>query len=65
MNDMKTCVQCGEPVSPLAKACPKCGQPNPSQPQWVHGASALGSILMLVGIGLLLLSGFGLCQAVK
>ena len=65
MNDMKVCVQCGEKVSPLAKACPKCGQPNPCQPQWVHGAAALGSILVLVGIGLFLLAGFLICAGAK
>ena len=61
MTDMKTCVQCGAEVSPLAKSCPKCGQPNPAQPKWVAGASALGSILILVGVCSLLVFGELIC----
>jgi len=65
INDMKTCVQCGKEVSPLAKACPFCGQPNPAQPKWVNGASALGSVLLTLGVVALLLFGGLICSGLK
>ena len=64
-TDMKTCVQCGAEVSPTAKACPKCGQPNPTQPKWVAGASAIGCVLMLVGVLLMLAVGAFVCAGAK
>jgi len=65
MSDMKTCVQCGKEVSPLAKACPHCGQPNPAQPKWVNGASAIGTVMMIVGVSIMLISGWFVCAGVK
>jgi len=64
MSDMKACVQCGKEVSPLAKTCPQCGQPNPSQPKWVQGAAVLGNFLLIIGIIFAGLS-FLLCQGAK
>jgi hypothetical protein len=64
-TDMKPCVQCGKEVSPLAKACPSCGQPNPAQPKWVSGASAIGSMLLTLGVICLLVFGGLICAGLK
>jgi len=64
-TDMKSCVQCGKEVSPLAKACPACGQPNPAQPKWVSGASAIGSMLLILGVVALLMLGPLICAGMK
>ena len=63
MTDMKTCVQCGAEVSPLAKSCPKCGQPNPAQPKWATGAAVVGQMLLLLGVLAMLAVGGVICAA--
>lgn len=39
------CKTCGKSVSPLAKACPHCGAPDPTIPVAITAAKSVGAIL--------------------
>ena len=56
------CKTCGEMISPLAKACPKCGAPSPHLPPAIKAMENVGCILTgCVTVPILALLAFGLC----
>lgn len=59
---LKPCRTCGQPVSPLAKTCPKCGAPDPLIPVAITAVTNIGCLLtMLVTVPILALVAFGIC----
>jgi len=50
---MKNCRDCGNPVSPDAYLCPKCGAPRPAEPKWDGWGYEYRSKTELYGVPLL------------
>lgn len=53
---MKPCKQCGKEISPKAKVCPGCGEPDPTRraqrAKWIGFAIIGGPIILAIVIGM-------------
>lgn len=55
-NALKSCRDCGHPVSGSAPACPHCGAPRPALPEWDGWGYEYRSKATLLGVPLLHIS---------
>ncbi|MFC1489592.1 zinc ribbon domain-containing protein [Candidatus Latescibacterota bacterium] len=53
---MKKCRECQQDVSEQAKACPKCGAPNPAKEKWDGWGYEYKSNIIIMGLPLIHIS---------